>query len=574
MRESNPVSSLVRPAQPRQTVQVRFPDGALYEAPIGTPLEAFIQAGYAGPVPIMAGIVNGKLRELNFSLEHDAEVMPLSMATSDGMRIYQRSLTFLLIVAARELFPEATLIVDHSLPQGGFFCEVEGRPLFDADELARIEARMREIIEADEPITRQDMPIAAAIPLFERQGYLDKVRLLRSRPGESIIPVYTLRGVHDYFYGYMVPSTRYLRAFALLPASGGFILAFPTRDRPTELPQYGKTCNLTRIFREHLEWMDIMGVHDVASLNETIASGRIREVILVAEALHERRIAEIAAKIVAAHAREGIWLVLIAGPSSAGKSTFVKRLAVHLLALGVRPVSLGLDDYFVDRERTPRDEHGQYDFEALEVVDLELFNQQLLQLHRGQEVVLPRFNFPAGRREPGRSLSIPPDHIILVEGIHGLNPRLVPNIPPKEIYRVYVSALTQLNIDAHNRVPTTDTRLIRRIVRDASCRGYSALETIARWESVTRGERRNIFPYQDNADEIFNSALLYEMAVLKPFVEPLLRQIEPETSMEYIEAHRLLSFLSWFVPCEASLVPENSLLREFIGGSSLAEFSY
>jgi uridine kinase len=318
--------------------------------------------------------------------------------------------------------------------------------------------------------------------------------------------------------------------------------------------------------------MKVMGTEDVATLNMAVESGRIREVILVAEALQERRLAEIAGKIAAEPGKTR--LVLIAGPSSSGKTTSSKRLAVHLLARGVRPLAIGLDDYFVNRDQTPRDENGDYDFEALEAVDVPLFNQQLVELVDGREISLPHYNFQTGMREDGRRLSISPDHVIIVEGIHGLNPHLVPDFPRESVFRLYISALTQLNVDRHNRVPTSDTRLIRRIVRDARYRGYSALTTIDRWESVRRGERRHIFPYQDNADEMFNSALLYELAVLKPHVEPLLRQIEPADTMAYVEANRLLAFLSWFLPCDEDPVPDNSLLREFVGGSSLAQFRY
>jgi len=565
-------NKVVYPSQPRQTVQARFPDGTTYEAPIGTPLEAFITAGTAGQVPIMAAIVNDKLRELTHPMQQDAVVQPLSMDTSDGMRIFQRSLTFLLVVAAHEIFPDAGIIVDHSTTLGGYFCELAGRQPFDRAELAQIEARMREIVEANEPITREEVTIETAIEIFQSQGYEDKVRLLQSTHDRTTVSMYSLRGLGDYFYGYMVPSAGYLQMFALRPATDGFILVFPRRGRPTVLPQYEGVPKLTAIFREHREWMDVMNIEDVAALNAATESGRLRQIVLVAEALQERRIAEIAGNI--ADHRDQIRLVLIAGPSSSGKTTTSKRLAIQLLARGVRPVALGLDDYFVDREKTPRDEDGNHDFEALEAVDVPLFNRQLLDLSDNKVVELPHYNFQTGKRERGRQLTISPEHIILVEGIHGLNPRLVSDIPPERIYRIYVSALTQLNIDSHNRVPTTDTRLIRRIVRDARFRGYSALKTVRQWESVRRGERKHIFPYQDYADEMFNSALLYEMAVLKPFVEPLLRQIEPADSMEYIEANRVLAFLSWFLPCDAELVPDNSLLREFIGGSSLARFSY
>jgi uridine kinase len=491
----------------------------------------------------------------------------------DGMRIYQRCLTFLLIVAAHELFPDAKITVDHSIVRGGYFCEVAGRPTFDADELARIQARMREIVDADEIIEHRHVPIAEALRFFEDQKYDDKLRLVKeNRNGRTSLPLYRLRGVYDYFYGYMLPSAGHLRVFALQTTPGGFVLLFPRRESPTQLPTYPGDSKLTQVFRQHRESMQVMGIEDAAALNGAVADGRLREIVLVSEALHERRVAEIAGRIAAGRGR--VRLAMIAGPSSSGKTTFAKRLAVQLLSIGIHPVAIGLDDYFVDRDQTPKDEHGTPDFEALDAIDRTLFNQQLIQLLDGQEVQLPRYNFQTGRREPGRRIAISADHVLLIEGIHGLNPELLPDIPDECVHRIYISALTQLNLDRHNRIPTTDSRLIRRIVRDAATRGYSALETISRWESVLRGESRYIYPYQDNADDMFNTALLYELAVLKPLVEPLLRQIEPHSTAAYIEAHRLLSFLSWFLPGGANFIPDNSLLREFIGGSSLADFRY
>ena len=326
---------------------------------------------------------------------------------------------------------------------------------------------------------------------------------------------------------------------------------------------------LMDVFREYGRTLDVLGIGDVGSLDEAIQAGRTEEIILVAEALHAQRIGQIATQI--AQRRDQVRLVLIAGPSSSGKTTFSRRLAVQLLANGIRPIAVEMDSYFVDREQTPRDEQGNYNFEVLEALDLKLFNEQLLQLMAGEQVTLPKFNFVAGKREVGRTIQLGADQILLVEGIHGLNPRLVPNIPPERMFRLYVSALTQLNIDRYNRVPTTDMRLLRRIVRDARTRGYSAAETIGRWESVHRGERDYIFPYQENADVMFNSALVYELSALKPLVEPLLLQIEPGKP-GHIEAKRLLTFLQWFEPIPVDPIPDNSILREFVGGSNLERF--
>ncbi|MCS7222812.1 MAG: nucleoside kinase [Anaerolineae bacterium] len=557
-------------AEARTTAQVRFPDGQVYEGPIGTRLEAFIQAAYPDQeVPIVAALVDGELHELTMPVTTDITVKPLTMHTSDGMRVYRRSLTLLLIAAAAELFPDARIYVDHSLTFGGYFCQVRGREPFTPAELTQIEAHMREIVEADEPITKERLTLAEAIAFFEQRGDTDKVRLLKYRTKDYLV-LYGIRGTRDYFPGYMVPSTGYLRWFALRPYPPGFVLQFPRRIDPTRLQPFQDYPKLVAVFREYGEWMRLMHVEDVGGLNEAIANNRIREVILVSEALHEQRIAQIAQEILAR--RPPVRVVLIAGPSSSGKTTFARRLSIQLLANGLRPFALGMDDYFVDRERTPKDEEGNYDYESLEALDLALFNEHLLRLMNGEAVQLPSYNFRTGRREQGRTVQLSREHIILAEGIHGLNPALVPQIPPEHIYRIYVSALTQLNLDQHNRVPTTDTRLIRRIVRDATYRGYSAKETIRRWESVRRGERRYIFPYQEHADVMFNSALLYELAVLRPLAEPLLLQIEPRTE-EYIEAKRLLAFLQWFLPVGTEWIPDNSILREFIGGSILEDFS-
>jgi uridine kinase len=498
------------------------------------------------------------------------------MADSDGFRIYRRSLAFLLVTAVHELFPDATVYVDHSLTFGGYFCQVQGRQPFSAEELAQIDARMRDIVEANEPLLKTRVPLSEAIALFRARGDDDKVRLL-SRRRKSYLALYSLRGFRDYFHGYMVPSTGYLTVFALQAYPPGFILRFPRTSPPMHLQPIVDYPKLVSVFREYGEWMSLMGIRDVGRLNEVIAGNWVREVVLVAEALHEQRVARIAEWIASRQTdvkeaqRKQVRLVLIAGPSSSGKTTFSRRLSIQLLANGLRPFALELDNYFVDRDRTPRDDNGEYDFESLGALDVPLFNENLLRLLDGQEVRLPRYNFRTGLREAGQTMRLQPDHIVIVEGIHGLNPNLVPNIPPGVAYRIYVSALTQLNIDKYNRVPTTDTRLIRRIVRDAAYRGYSARQTIDRWGSVRRGEKRWIFPFQEHADVMFNSALVYELAVLKPFAEPLLLQVKPGTRA-YVEAKRLLAFLEWFEELAPDLVPDNSILREFVGGSILSDF--
>ena len=561
----------VRPASPRRTAQVRFADGRTYQGPMRTPLVEFVDAAYPDPpCPIVAALVDDELMELSHLVSKDADVLPIDTSTNAGMRIYQRSLSFVLIVAVHELFPEVRLIVDHSVTLGGFFCQIAGRELFSPVELEAIKRRMREIVAADEPILRERIPVTAAKEMFASQGYDDKVHLLDYLE-EDDITVYRLRGVRDYFYGSMMPSTGKLTWFSLRFYPPGLILRMPRRQHPTALPPHRDYPKLTAIFREYRQWLTILGIEDVGALNRAIERGQIGKAILVTEALHEKRISDIADSIVA---RSGqVRLILIAGPSASGKTTFARRLTIQLMVNGFKPFALGLDDYFMDRELTPRDKSGDYDFESLDAVDLPLFNDQLLAMMAGEPVRQPRFNFKTGKRERREEVRLSQDALIIVEGIHGLNPDLLPGVPGGFVYRIYVSALTQLNIDHHNRVPTTDTRLLRRIVRDARHRGYSARETIERWESVRRGEERNIFPYQENADVMFNSALAYELAVLKPFAEPLLLRV-PHGTMEYIEARRLLDFLHWVRPHEADMIPGNSLLREFVGGSILEDFQF
>jgi uridine kinase len=566
----NQPTNLVRPAEPRATAMVKFVDGRIYEAPIRTELEHYVRAAGAEkpwPSPVVAALIDDELRELTYHIERDVEVTPLGMDDRDGSRIYRRSLTFLLVTAVHELFPEARLEVDHSVTFGGYYCEVEGRAQFTPEELIRIEACMREIVAADVPIGKQRVPLADAVEVFRSRGDDDMVRLMKHRRKDFLV-LYEMRGLSSYFHGYMVPSTGYLRYFGLIPYPPGFILRFPTRSS-LELEPAVDYPKLINVFREYGHTLHLLGIEDVGALDDAIQAGRTEEIILVAEALHEQRIARIATQI--AEHKDQVRLVLIAGPSSSGKTTFSKRLAVQLLANSVRPIAIELDSYFVDREQTPQDAQGNYNFEVLEALDLRLFNRQLLQLMAGEEVTLPKFNFVAGKRETGPTIQLGPDQILIAEGIHGLNPRLVPDIPAGRIFRVYASALTQLNIDRYDRVPTTDTRLIRRIVRDARTRGYSAADTIGRWESVHRGEREYIFPYQENADVMFNSALVYELAALKPFAEPLLLQIEPGKP-GHVEAKRLLAFLQWFEPVPIDPIPGNSILREFLGGSNLERF--
>jgi len=483
------------------------------------------------------------------------------------MRIYSRSLSFLLVAVAAELFPSVPVHIDYSVPHGGYFCRVEGRDPFTPEELAQLKARMSQLVREDLPIVRRRMTPDGVLALFAARGEDSKARQLLEREGDHL-HVYVLHGVTDYFYGYMVPSTGVLKAFSLETFPKGFILRFPRRESPRRLSAPQRFTALREVFEEYGRWLSLLGMRDVGSLNEAIRDGHIDQVILVFEALHEKRIAELGATIAQRRA-DGTRLVFIAGPSASGKTTFSKRLAIQLLANGVHPYPLAMDDYFLPRAelRARLGEHP--DYVSLAALDVELFQADLARLMAGERVELPRYDFATGTRQDGPVIQLDADQILLVEGIHGLNPILCADA--SRVFRIFVSALTQLNLDIHNRVSTTDTRLIRRIVRDATFRSYDATETLSLWENVRRGEKDNIFPYQEAADIMFNSALGYELAVLKPLVEPLLLQVrDPEAR---VEAERLLALLRWFDPCRTETIPGNSILREFIGGSLLKEFT-
>lgn len=557
------------PCAPRDSVQARFPDGRLFAGPVGASLADFVcVAARPGDPLCVAAVVDGRLRELTEPLRRDVDVRPVGLADADGARIYRRSLVLLLVTAAAEVFPDAEVHIEHSATSAaGYFCRVGGRAPFTADELARVEERMHAIVAADAPIVRGTRPAAEAEQLFQSRGEHDKARLAAHRR-RAELTLYALRGRWDFMQGYMLPSTGYLQRFALHAHAAGFLLHFPHQGQPDLLEPARPYPKLFAVFEQAGRWLERLGIRSAGALNDAVAAGRLPEVSLVAEALHEAHIAAIAAEI-AASGR--VKVVLVAGPSSSGKTTFSKRLAVQLLARGRRPFPLGLDDYFLDRARTPNGPDGRPDFETLAALDLELLNEQLRALVAGEQVALPHYDFVSGRRVAGPRVAVESDHILIVEGIHGLNPRLVPALPAERLYRVYVSALTQLNLDRHNRVSTTDCRLVRRVVRDAATRGYTARDTLARWDSVTRAEKHNIFAFQEHGDAVFNSALVHELAVLRPLAEPLLLQVRPE-SPEFVEANRLLSFLQWFEPAPVACVPDNSILREFIGGSILEHF--
>jgi uridine kinase len=542
---------------------VSFADGESRQYVTGTTLLQISQEmQYLYTTPIIAAKVNNEIRDLQFSVTNDCNVDFLDLYTESGIKVYQRSITFVMIAAVRELFPRGEVTVEHSLSKG-LYCELHiGQPV-TAEHLAQLERRMRKIVEEDRPITMKSLPIGEVVELFKASGQAEKVKHLQQLKRERV-RIYYCGEVYDYFYGTMTPSTGNLKVFELRQHASGFILRIPEKEAPDRLPEFVAQPKLSEIFLEAERWGDILQCGYVASLNEYVETNTINDIIRVAEALHEKKIAQIA-DFVSKH--KEVRVILVAGPSSSGKTTFAQRLTVQLKVNGLRPVALSLDDYFVDRDRTPKDEEGKYDFEAIEAIDLKLFNEHLCRILNGEAVSVPSYNFQTGQREyRGHIIEITKSQPLIIEGIHGLNERLTTSVPREHKVKIYISALTQLSIDNHNRIPTTDTRLIRRIVRDNQFRSHDALKTLNMWHSVRRGEERNIFPFQEEADIMFNSALIYELGVLKKYAEPLLEQITPD-QVAYSEAKRLLKFLTYFRCIEDSGIPNNSILREFIGGS-------
>ncbi|NLD47774.1 MAG: nucleoside kinase [Clostridiaceae bacterium] len=516
---------------------------------------------------IIAAKVNNDIKELSFHLYDSSNVEFIDITNDDGMRIYKRSLNFILIKAVNDLFPERKVVINHSISKG-LYCEINGDTELTEAEVKQIEERMRELVERKIPFIKKIMSIEEAKEIFRKTGRQDRYHAVEHRK-KPYVTMYNCDGYEDYFYGYMAPDTGYLSKFALKFRDPGLILMCPDKTNPDVVPKYKEQKKLFNIFKEYKKWGRILGVANVGTLNDIVKQGGISEFIRVAEALHEKKIAQIADMIVFSKHKKRV--VLIAGPSSSGKTTFAQRLAIQLRVNGLRPVTISLDDYFVDREHTPKDESGDYDFEALEAIDVKLFNQHLAELVEGKEVPVPIFNFPNGCREGFcRNLKIDDDQLLIIEGIHGLNEKLTSSIPKESKFKVYVSAITSMNIDDHNRIPTTDTRIIRRIVRDFQFRGCSAINTIKRWPSVRRGEEKNIFPFQEEADIMFNSALIFELGVLKTFAESLLVDIDI-LQPEYSEARRLIEFLQNFLPIESKDIPANSIIREFIGGSCFYE---
>ena len=545
-------------------INVKLPDGTVRQVPWNTKIVELAKEcpGQSPDYPILAARVDNKFHSLSYQLRRDCELAFHTYRDPEGVEVYRRTLGMILARAVKELKSNTRLVVEHSLGNG-YFYEYFTDTIVNEPMLDIIATRMREIIEKDEPIERRVLPRQEAIEFFENIGLTDKVRLLKYCEMEKLA-IYSSGCFTDIGQGPIAPSTGYTKVFALKPYQGGFILAFPERSDMKIHAHLRSQKKLFSVYHEAKQWAKILAVNNVGRLNEIVKSGKAPEFIRVAEGLQEKKIAGIADSIAA---RQDVKLVLIAGPSSSGKTTFAKRLSVQLLACGLRPVALGMDDYFVNREQTPRDEEGKIDYEVLEALDLALFNEHLPQLLSGQEVEIPNFNFTEGRRIGSKpAIRLDDDQILIVEGIHGLNPKLTYSVPANRKMRIYISPLTQLSLDDFNRIPTTDTRLLRRMVRDQKYRNHPARGTLEMWPRVRRGEERNIFPFQEESDLMFNSALPYELAVFKKFAQPLLEDIRRDDPM-YNEARRLLRFLQYFLPLPTDEIPRTSLVREFIGGS-------
>ena len=544
-------------------------NGKTIEVPMGANLEdAYRLSGLDLSYGAISARVNNKVEGMHYRLYNQKEVEFLNITSSSGLRAYTRTLFFILCKAAHELFDEpggtpCKVIIDIPI-SNGYYVDLQLGRAVTPDDAASLRQKMQDIINAAIPIHRYETTTEEAISMFEKAGSLSKVKLLKST-GRLFTTYYDIDGYQDYYYGALLTNTSQIYLFGLEYYFDGLLLRIPTSEDPSKLGAFIRQDKMFGIFKEHHHWQDIMNLRNVGDLNDVIDKGFTSQLIQISEALQEKKIAQIADEI--AHTK-GIKMVLIAGPSSSGKTTTCKRLSVQLAVNGIKPVPVSLDDYFLDRDKTPRDESGDYDFEHLHALNIPLLNEQMNALFRGEEVELPRYNFQAGKSEwSGRKLQLKGKEILVVEGIHALNPELTADIPDEQIFRVYASALTTILLDSHNYIPTTDNRLLRRIIRDHKYRGVTAQETIRRWPSVRRGENRWIFPFQENADAMFNSAMLFELAVIKRQAEPLLDQV-PENVEEYAEAYRLLKFLRYIRPIPEDQIPPTSLLREFLGGSS------
>lgn len=513
---------------------------------------------------IVLASINGKLAELTKKVEDSCTVCFFTTATKCGIETYRRSATLMMLKAFYDICGKNNIdkiSIMYSLSKG-YFCKLYGNVKIDQDLLYEVQKHMTQMTNQNYPIKKTTLETSVAIDRFKKHKMNDKVKLFKYRRN-SRVNVYSLNGFEDYFYGYMVPSTGYIKNFQLYQYDDGFVLQLPTFENPNEVPQFSPQNKVYNVLRESSKWGEMLDIDTVGALNEHIACGSIEDMILVQEAIAEKQIGDIAEEI---KRRGNVKYVMIAGPSSSGKTTFSHRLSIQLRAIGLKPHPIAVDDYFVNRDMTPRDEDGNYDYEVLEALDVEQFNKDMIALGNGETVDMPKYNFVSGKREyKGNKLKLGKDDILVIEGIHCLNDKLSYSLDKDSKFKIYISALTSLNIDEHNRIPTTDGRLIRRIVRDARTRGTSAEETIERWPSVRNGEENYIFPFQEDADVMFNSAMIYELSVLKVYAEPLLLQI-PRSSKAYNEANRLIKFLSYFLGISSEKIPTNSLIREFVGG--------
>ena len=549
----------------KPTIQIRCKNnGQTLTAPIGSTLsEVFRNAGIDMKYGPICAKVNNKVEGMHYRIYHNKDVEFLDMTSGSGSRNYTRSLFFVLCKAVHDLYPQSKVVIDIPVSKGYYVDLTIGHEVTD-DDVARIRQRMQQIIDAKMPIRRFEVPTEDAVRMFEEKGDKAKSKLLRSA-GSLYTTYYQIDDYVDYYYGSLLTNTSKIYLFGLEKYFNGLLLRIPDLKDPGVLPQMTRQDKMFEIFREHHCWQEIMGLRTVGDFNEMVRKGQATNLINVSEALQEKKLTEIADEIAS---RKDVKLVLLAGPSSSGKTTTCKRLSIQLLANGIKPLQISLDDYFVDREHTPKADKGEYDYESIYALNLKLINDQFNALFRGEEIELPKYNFQTGRSEKsGKKLRMEPNNVLVVEGIHALNPELTAQIPEAQKFRVYVSALTTILLDDHNYIPTTDNRLLRRIIRDYKYRGVNAQETIHRWPSVRAGENKWIFPYQENADVMFNSAMLFELAVIKQQAEPLLEQV-PENCEEYSEAYRLRKFLKYFQPVPNRDIPPTSLLREFLGGSS------
>lgn len=549
----------------KKEIQIRCKNNKkTLKVPIGSTLsDVFSLSGLQMQYGPISCKVNNKVEGMHYRLYNNKDVEFMDLHSSSGSRNYTRSLFMVLCKAVHDLYPGSNVVIDIPV-SNGYYCNLELGHTVGLEDVRRIHDRMQEIVDAALPIRRYVVPTEDAIKMFEGKGDEAKVKLLKSI-GSLYTTYYKIDDYVDYFYGSLLTNTSQLYLFGVEKYYDGMLLRIPSLTDPSQLGELIRQDKMFEIFKEHHSWQKIIGIQTVGDFNEMLSEGRATDMINVSEALQEKKISQIAEKITN---RKGVRMVLIAGPSSSGKTTFCKRLSIQLLANGIKPVEISLDDYFVDREKTPKDEQGEYDYESIYALNIPLINEQLKALFRGEEVQLPKYDFQTGKSTAGgKRLHLGEDQILVVEGIHALNPELTSQIPSEQKFKVYISALTTILLDDHNYIPTTDNRLLRRIVRDHKYRGVSARETIHRWPSVRAGENKWIFPYQENADVMFNTAMLFELAVLKEQAEPLLSLV-PENCDEFAEAYRILKFLGYIHPMPAKTLPPTSLLREFLGGSS------